>query len=335
MLVSIEADRAVPREVAEFAPLDGESPTVLFLADPTDEQLRGIIALLVAGEVVGIALLEELPPPQWRWLAYEYRSCVVTSVGLHPELLVAGGWRADERGGYLVWRSPADASETSDQFGQHVLSATPHMTEVSVELDLADQRVFGPLAADQLGGSSALMALSGAHPAGRTVVLRNLAALELDLLTEPDSIPTLTAGGAIQVSVVGASAQTAGAALDLQSFTDAKAALRVWADADRTGDFFLVIQAFALVDPPVAIPPGHIFEQRSVNGTQTLAAAAGASFVVAPGSPATVVVPAWCLNQSLSSPSGQLLRPTPLRVRYSAGTSQSAVWQDRRRVLSN
>jgi hypothetical protein len=90
----------------------------------------------------------------------------------------------------------------------------------------------------------------------------------------------------------------------------------------------------ALVDPTVAIPPGHIFEQQTVNGVQTLAVATPVSLVVGIGPPVTCVIPAWCLNQAFASPVGQQIAPTPLRARYSAATSQHDVWSDRARVAA-
>jgi hypothetical protein len=209
--------------------------------------------------------------------------------------------------------------------------------EVQADHDLDDSLLFGPLAASRMGGSSALMALSGALPDHETVRLRNPASLDLDIITDTDSIACLTERAAISAWSLGASSDTDISELDLEGFPDPDAVRRGWRAAHRSGagTFWLVIQLAGDLDPPVAIPSGHIFEQRSVNGVQTLAATASYSVVVHAGQPATLVVPAWCLNQHLDPPSGQQLRPTMLRTRYRADTPQDDVWDDRNRVLSS
>lgn len=91
-------------------------------------------------------------------------------------------------------------------------------------------------------------------------------------------------------------------------------------------NYGLLIDVHAVVDPEVLIDTGLVFEQESLNGVQTLAAAAGKVAEVDVGRPFTVMLPAWCLNQNLSPPRGESIRPTPFYLPLPADTSQEAVW---------
>jgi hypothetical protein len=335
LLLSIDSDAEIPIAISDWRRLEWmRGPEVRAVADPTDDQLSSALALLTRGEVLSVAFLEALPPVDRHWLAYEFWHKLVTDATFDGGRLEARGWRADPREEYTVWDPPPWVNVEHTEFAAGLLEPTKMTVEVSLDHDLADTDLFGPLAASQQGGSSALMALSGAQSARNTVILRNPAALDLELLTRSDSLPQLVAQGALSVSSVGGSSHTEASALDLKAFSDPDAARRAWASTNRPTGFWLVIQVTALVDPMVGIPPGHIFEQRGLNGVQTLAASASRSFVVGVGRPQTVVVPAWCLNQDLQPPTGQQVRSTPLRARYDAGTSQEAVWDHRRWLLS-
>ncbi len=80
-----------------------------------------------------------------------------------------------------------------------------------------------------------------------------------------------------------------------------------------------------LEDPPVVIPTGAVFQQPSIGlGMQNLAAAKSANAMVAAGATVPIILPAWCLNQTLASPSGPMTA-TPL-VSASAGGTQDDVW---------
>jgi hypothetical protein len=88
------------------------------------------------------------------------------------------------------------------------------------------------------------------------------------------------------------------------------------------------------VDPELYVPVGQVFEQESVNGVQTLAAASPGTVVVTPGRLEPFVIPAWCLNAELAPPSGEPVRATPLRARHSVTDSQDTVWGRRRSVMA-
>jgi hypothetical protein len=93
----------------------------------------------------------------------------------------------------------------------------------------------------------------------------------------------------------------------------------------------LVIEA--TVDPEVEIEEDSIFEQVSMNGVQTLTAAAPRRLTVRPGTFAPLAVPAWCLNSSLAAPAGEQVPPTPLAL-IVQDRSHDEVGAERRRVLA-
>lgn len=279
--------------------------------------------------------MHALPDAERSWLVYEFWSRAVSESGVDVRVLELEGWRTQSsHDDFLVWRPPDTEIGERAEFEATLLGSMPRTIQVEAEQSLADESLFGSLASTRRGGSSALMALSGAAPGVPTVLLRNPAALELDVITADDSLSALVDKGVLAVSAVGGDSTTSAERLELDDFSDPDVAKRSWLEGDRAEGFWLLLQVEALVDPPVGIPPGHIFEQRAINGVQTLAAASSQSFVVNPGPPLTVLVPAWCLNQNLNSPGGQRVSPVPLSARYADGTSQSAVWNDRQRVLS-
>jgi hypothetical protein len=328
--------------------LDGEPPSAVLdwpklswldgwhlrcMANPTRNQIETVLALVARGEVTSAALFAAEPSPDRRWLALEFSRCFVTCGPVDIGLLRELGWFPDEGQGFVVWSAHRADSGQAD-FAARILDAAPSTIEISSDEDLGSS-VFGALASNRQRGSSALMSLSGAQPGLGPIRLRNPASLELDLITAHDSIPHLVEAGHIGVMGVGATVGMAAADLDVDGFTDPDEARSAWQSVHRSGyAYWLIIQVTPHVDPRVGIPPGHIFEQLDVNGVQTLAVASGTSFIVGESAPHTVVVPAWCLNQNLSAPSGQQVASTPLRARYSAGLSQSEVWRDRSRVVS-
>lgn len=335
LLLSIRSDVEAPVAISSWPRLDWEhGPEVRAAQDPTEEQLSSVLALLGNGEVLSAALLEELPSVDRQWLAYEFLHKLVTDTKVDTRRLQALGWGPDAHDGYTVWAPLAPTVDERAEFAAGILGPTARMIEVHVDQDLDDTSLFGPLASSRRGGSCALMTLSGARTGCGTVLLRSPAALDLDVLTGTDSLPLLAESEAVSVWAVGANSHTDASMLDVEGFIDPEAARQAWNSANHSSGFWLVIQLAAPVDPPVGIPPGHIFEQRTVNGVQTLAPATGSSIIVSPGSPVTIIVPAWCLNQDLQPPNGQRVRSTALRGRYAANTPQAEVWDHRRRVLS-
>jgi hypothetical protein len=158
--------------------------------------------------------------------------------------------------------------------------------------------------------------------------LRNPAALDLDWVDDPRSASALRSAGQLTVTAAGLSHDSSDVGA---GFSDPDEARRLW--AHRTpSSFYVLLEASAPVDPELFVPLGQVFEQGVANGVQTLATTRPGSVVVTPGRLGRLLLPAWCLNQNLAAPTGELVRPTPLRTRYPSGTSQSDVWTDRARV---
>lgn len=341
LMMTVSNDQDTPAQLTNFHLLKGDSPPEVRIAgEPSDEEILNVFDLLTEGLLVSVALFDQLPPPSRRWLVSEFKGCVVTDDVVDIPLLKHAGWLPEFRDGYVVWRAPersAVREVDAVEFARGLFGPDPLLTVVTGEQPLDDYAVFGELSASRLGGSCALLALSGGHPGDQEVRLGNLAALALDRDTSSNSLSSLTSSGAIKVSAVGASRETSRHSLVLDGFADIEAAEHAWDAAENAswGGYFLLIQVAAVVDPRVGIPPGHIFEQLGMNGVQTLAVASPQAFTVTVGSPQTMVLPAWCLNQNLQAPSGQPVRATPLRARYDSRTSQGGVWTDRARVLAH
>jgi hypothetical protein len=335
LLLSMNHNDPPPAVVRTWRLLDWEhSPVVYALADPTDYQVTAALEMIGRREVDAGALLDELPPPDRRWLAYEFRNKVVTNLGIDTRRIEALGWLAQILDDFTVWSPPPSDHAQREEFAADILRTDSRTIEVSTRHALNDIGLFGEFASNRRGGSSALMALSGASPLRETVLLRNPYALDLDVLRDADSLSNFVEQGVLSVRAVGASSGTDAEQFDLEDFPDPLAVREAWSGTDQQAQFSIVLQVAALVDPTVAIPPGHIFEQQTVNGVQTLAVATPVSLVVGIGPPVTCVIPAWCLNQAFASPAGQQIAPTPLRARYSAATSQHDVWSDRARVAA-
>ena len=303
--------------------------------DPSGADVAEALILVTTEQLRSLALFAPEPADNNVWLAFEFFGRAVTGRDVDTAALHNEGWTPEPRQDYVVWTPPSLAQVSRAQFARELFGRRPYTVTVDANCDLDDASLFGDLVSPRRGGSSALMALSSASPNAESVLLRNPAALELDIIVSRDSLCHLAERGAIRVASVGTGSRTSVSHLDLDEFADPDAARRHWRDHGRPGHaFWLIIQIEAVVHPPVGIPPGHIFEQLSVNGVQTLAVATRQAHVVNPGRPLTTVVPAWCLNQELNPPSGQRLRVTPLRARYADGQSQSQVWADRARVLA-
>jgi hypothetical protein len=96
-----------------------------------------------------------------------------------------------------------------------------------------------------------------------------------------------------------------------------------WTQADY--DFGLAIILHGLQDPPVKIPLGSVYQQPLLGSkSQNLAVAQGTTQNVGLGATVPLVLPAWCLNPTLSPPHGQMA-PTALTVPWASGP-QHAVW---------
>lgn len=321
------------------------------VTDPTKRNLSDLRTRLSDGSVLSAAVVADQPGDDTVWRAFEWPGCVYVDRGCESQLVVllADGWYVSASTERYVILAPHDDHPTDplesiddglrhvdrDEFGAMIRSSTPLQTTVTMHDHLIDDEgLFGDFVPNRLGGSTALLMLSDMRRSGE-VVLRNPAALELDLLdSETTSLAAHARVGT--VTCVAAGLTSSSQPTDWDGFADPAAMRNAWASTNRSQHrYFVAIELAApLVDPPVWIPAGQVFQQRTVIGFQTLAVSQTMNMTVSPGKAAHVIASAWCLNQALAEPSGQLMQSTPFRVRYPEGHDQGRVWEHRNRLMA-
>ncbi len=224
--------------------------------------------------------------------------------------------------------SSPNRSVSLEEFGQLIEGDEPVSALVDPhEVSSDDEQLFGVFASHRLGGSSALLAMSGAGAAewmeDRRLELRNPAALALERVDrDPWSIVTPP----VRSVVLGL--DSGNDAPSWARFEEPDAVSQLWETRDRDrADFWLMIELTAPeADPPVWMPAGQIFEQMSFTGRQTLATTAAAGTLVSPGRRSTLLLPAFCLDRHLGPPASDPMRATPLRSPLPQGATQRRVW---------
>jgi hypothetical protein len=334
-----------PRKSIELTELGETGYVVVGDADPTT--MERLAVELRASSIEGAVLLTELRVDRFP-LAREFpRHLVVDEPDEHlvDELGSLGWTQLDQFEGRVVLAPPALSSTvrlvSRQEFAAGIDGSEPLATEIDVErVRLDDEALFGVFASSQLGGSCALLSLSGDGQASHgTLRLRNPAALGLERAdSHPDSLSVRATEGSVVYSAIGLSARGSPEAWSereelegWREFEDTAAARQLWDSPERTDrDYWVVLQLRApTMDPPVWMPAGQIFEQQRRTGRQTLATTAPVGAVVTPGHPTTLAVPTFCLDPQLRGPAEDPMRLTPLRVRAHAGTTQGAAWQAR------
>lgn len=315
-------------------------------ADPTT--MARLAVELRAGSIEGAVLLTELSIDRIR-LAREVSprhlvldepdECLVDELG-------SLGWTQLDRLERRVVLAPPALSSTvrlvsRKEFAVGIDGSEPLATEVNAEsVRLDDEALFGVFASSKLGGSCALLSLSGDGLSGDgTLQLRNPAALGLERAdSHPDSLSVRANAGSVVCTAIGLAAGAPEAWFESEESEgwpgiDGTEAVRQLVSSPERADrsFWMVLQLRApMIDPPVWMPAGQIFEQQLRTGRQTLATTAPVGAVVAPGNTTTLAVPTFCLDPHLNSPAGDPMRLTPLRVRADEGTTQEAAWRARR-----
>jgi hypothetical protein len=306
---------------------------------------------LLGGQVRSAALLFRTPPPEQRWLVYEWRGALVAERELAG--LVGPEWEEDHDHRHelvVVFRPrPAEVSKpdvpqvemvgSADAYRQALGSAAPTAiyVEVGAVLDALPDW-FGDLADDRVGGAIALLMLSGASSPSERIVLGNPAALGLSLESRPHDLIDHYRARRISARVFGVSWHQ----LRHPEHVVEELGLRVTPEAlsmaamDHTGgaSFGILLELKATVDPQVVVPRGRIFEQTALRPVQTLTVAEPREVDVDVGDLMPLAVPAWCLNASLSAPRGERLRPTPLMMSLTGAESQGNVWRNREDTLA-
>lgn len=317
----------------------GEIHYVL-IPDPDRWAWVQLVEDLAGGEVLGAALIHGLSEDGFE-RARAFPGCLVARPGDDDVVhgLVEQGWGAERIGDDVIVLVPPGGMGSvqrvsRDEFGAAIDGAEPIATEIELNgVDLADEGLFGVFAAGRLGGSCALLSLSGASSESGPLVLRNPAALGLERADRhPASLSAQTQSGAVRCAVVGASRSFEGEE-EWHGFADGAGAGDLWRSlgADSGGGFWLMLELTAPeVDPPVWMPAGQIFEQRARTGRQTLATTAGVGAVVSPGQLTVLLAPAYCLDSHLGPPAGDPMAVTPLRMPLASGATQGRVWHARR-----
>ena len=251
---------------------------------------------------------------------------------LAADLINAGWASVFGDGGEFVLSPPRRApirEVTSEEFVELIDTTEPVSTPVDpVEVELADENLFGVFASNRLGGSSALLAMSGADRDSNLVALRNPAALGLERV---DDNPWSISASPVSCSALGLSSGDEYDHSAWDGVADWETLSQLWATHDhRRSAYWLMVELNAVeIDPPVWLPAGQVFEQTAFTGRQTLATTAETVTLVSPQSRSTLLLPAYCLDSHLGSPTSDPMRATPLRSPLPRGSMQGQVWRQR------
>lgn len=195
---------------------------------------------------------------------------------------------------------------------------------------------FGCLAGPMTGGASALYAAGfeaarARHLPGDRIIVASPEVLGFRLDLGKNSAVRWQRKSAIAVKAVGFCRDSITEAADLfgknQKHLDGDELKRKFDDWHEEGlEFAIAVVLRGLDDPPVVIPVGSVYQQPTVGSRkQNLAIAKSATPIVAAGASVPLILPAWCLNQTLLPPRGPVL-PTPL-ISVAVGGTQQEVWE--------
>jgi hypothetical protein len=368
LLVSLGEDASLEiRHQLELEPLidSGSSPNSLWISyGHLPHKLAALRGLLRIGAIRSAALLPEVPPRDHLWIIEEWRGRLVINEDLLPILEEQRGWKIESRnkrfnllilspGNTEEKRSQVQEVESPEEYERFLFSERPVFARLgmaALESPRAWREWFGELAEPEIGGAVALLALSGARPDSSEILLRNPAALGLKVIRDdPSTLSTYCRRKKLEVVAYGGSwgkfeQQTMAFEQEFsrrrhhdypmeEIMGQAHGELLHAHRSSQGTNYFILLGVEAIDDPEVVIPTGAIFEQSSLNGVQTLAAANPRKFQIDVGQFLPIALPAWCLNRSLSPPAGEPVRPTPL-VYPGGGGGQGAVWDDIAQRLS-
>jgi len=333
-----------------------ERPDLWISWAPFHEVEARLAAALAEGEVGSAAMLPALPPPGERWILTEWRGRlavhgsianqldprfwaspsrydlidlrIFTPSGEEPPLSMAGP-AAKSRARQATWVETSAEYRAALDANQAVLITAP-----AQQILTRMRNWFGDLADERVGGAVAVLAMSGIKPSAQTqVVLRSPAALGLRRASGPTVLAELSRAGEIRTQAWGTSSEDPTRRLarprpgygraESRSLTAELTALRATTGA-RYG---VLIRLLARADGEVRMEDGLIFEQETLNRAQNLVLASGAVVSVGGGRPASLALPAWCLNRRLAPPHGEPVRPTPLYVPLTASMTQGTLWR--------
>ena len=301
-----------------------------------------------AQRIASAAFIHPALATEKRWIAVEFvGKLVITGAALQAAGEVPGWVRGHYFEGDDIYiyapaaaEQPSRAPEYRSSLERQQPVKTPYRVPRSSQDLLTDREWFGRLASD--GGAIALVSMShygrdDLH--GQEITLCNPAALNVEISDDPASLRALMREGTLDVNAVALGRKDSVPREfldDLSRMTcapdwdrlrrECSDALAGWTDHEDPGFRLLMYLEAPDVDPQAVIATGSIFEQQSLNGVQTLAAASPVRVTVDPGNYKVVALPAWCLNKPLKPPTGQPVSPTVLR--YKGTGSQTDVWRD-------
>jgi len=272
-------------------------------------------------------MIEEKP-----WIAREWRGKVVTDLQLVDEMRRRfRDWIPNvvAEHGLAIFEPSHTALRESvrRKYLDHLNDEAPHF----IASDLEDVRAnpqdwFGEYAG--LGGAGWVTLVSAAMVNGGSgrILLGNLAAFGLHKNDGPGSLWSAFKSGIVAVKAIGFSRgqddwhEHAGFRLPRAKFM-----LDVFESSKAR--YAVAVEINAAVDPKVIIGSGTVFEQLSPGNAQNLSVAHEWHDTIDVDQVLGEVLPAHCLNQNMSPPSGQPVRLTPLTFAGSS-SDQQAVWRD-------
>jgi hypothetical protein len=313
-----------------------------------------LAAALAAGQVRSAALLPALPPPEQRWMLTEWRGQLAVASAIADQLdprfwTRLSGYELIEMRTFTPAGEPGPVRaaqgaapgyrrvewvETTAEYRASLDTNRPTAITAPAQQVMTRMRLwFGDLADERVGGAIAILAMSGMTPTAHSqMVLRNHAALGLQRVSGRGTIAALASSGRITVRAWGTSSANPGRRLVgpvpghvLQESRALTASLRTLREGTGAPHGVL-LSLTSQEELDVLIHTGLVFEQEALNRVQNLAIADGTIARTRSAAPATLTLPAWCLNRRLSPPSGQPVRPTPLRLPLTANIDQATVW---------
>ena len=315
----------------------GNGMPIISISNPDPEALRLTADLLARQRIVSAALMSGPLLEDDLWIAAEWwgrmvveRTEVTRMESVSNRLLPE---REHSERNLVIFRLdekvtlPPEEADVLTQDEQVVIGA--HVRE-------HPYKYYGDLADPLTGGASALYAagFEAARARGLPddhIVVASPEALGFQRDTGKNSVVAWQKKSTIVVEAVGFSRHSITQAAHLFAnhqldvdFDDVEQKFDAWRKEGLDLAVGLVVRG--LQDPPVVIPVGSVYQQPSIGSReQNLAIAKPASPVVAAGATVPLILPAWCLNRSFSSPEGPLV-PTPL-IAASAGGTQEEVWE--------
>ncbi len=305
---------------------------------PDSHLLHETVRLLLQNRLVSAAVVGEPLSPDDLFIAYEWHRKLVVARSELGIIEKIGGrvWRVGEFSHRdLSIFQPIEATE-SDEPG------TFGVKQVSVAEVMRDPAAYyGHLADSEVGGANALFAagVEAARTRGLSrdqVIVGKPEALGFSIESGTSSVAAWRQRRVISVGAFGFALPNWQEVVGMFEEFD-----RQHVDHDRLAaqveqwrvqglSFGLAVLLRGLEDPPVVIPMGSVYQQPTMGSfSQNLATAQAHQVTVGAGASVPLVLPAWCLNPTFSSPHGPMIA-TPL-VASGVGGSQSDVWAGIRR----